>query len=326
MTASKPVMALGAGDGGGMSDNQQENGDLATEMAAFQANLDAELKNRYRPEYMQAAKKKLSLMDAFRGADGRLAKIEKIAETRLQEDLENGTLEARARADVGIEDKPANGKQVFEAGEFGFLDVTEELKAQEVAVHPAEVPKQYSVQIPNVGKLLTEATDDTFLNYVLENLHSYDVATPGFIEAPEVRAGKKGGHELFITVVEKKFSYDGENFARNAASADKLLLLHSDTQNGLIKAGADAINSYNATGTIPQELREEFIIEETKESLRTANYPLTEQYENFCAEVLEDVAQQIDRINGFLPEAPVKYNLQAKIDFGTAPKAKAPKR
>lgn len=293
--------------------------------------LETELKNYYRPAYMQAAKSQLGFRDAFRGAAARLAKVEKIAEAKLQEDFDNGTLEKRMQAETtqsaGQEQQqqPAATPRVFEAGEFGFLDITEELA--DPKIHPADVPKEFSVQIPNVAKLLLEATDDTFLNYVLENLDSYDVATPGFIEAPEVRAGKKGGHDLFISVVAKKFRMTDAGFARDEAGSGNMLLLHSDTQMGLVQAGSNAINSFNASGTIPQRLREVFIVEQAKETLRTSGYAMTEQYENFCMDVMRNVVGQIDMINGHSPAGLVHgyggYTVSAKIDFGTAAPKKA---
>lgn len=321
-------------------DNQPRTNDeqLAAEL---QAEIEATLKGRYRHEYLQAAKKELGLMDAFKSAEKKLQKITRIAEQNLQRDFENGTLEARAKADIAAEEKQdaAEAKAAspqFAPGDFDFLDITEDLLADEDPI--VVPPTNYNIDIPDVPKLMV-ASDETFLMYVMENLVPYDIMTPGYQQCDELRALSQGKippgvprPPILGTFINKQFNLVAGSIVRDEAAKGKMLLMHSDTQQHLVDAGAAAVGYFNKTGKIPQAVREMFIIEQTKDKLRTSGYPMTRQYEHFCMNVLNHIAGQLMSFRPMLgggPMAPrqpytltVSYNLQTKP---AAPKAEEKK-
>lgn len=266
------------------------------------------IKERYQTEYMLKAKTKLAWWNVFRGSDARLKQVENIAASLMQKDIANGTLLARLAEDIAAEENASAISKPTEPTP----------NPQPVFYHHPE-PEDYNVNIPNIPQL-QNATDASFLLYVLETLDAYDLRSPGYVECPELKALRRNsipqGYErpsTLATIVAKKFSItpNGE-VLRGENSKNVMLLMHSDTQDSLIKTGIYAIRSYNQHGTIPLHLREEFMIEHTKEVLRMAGHAFTPRYEIFCMNVLHHVLAHMQTL---APQPAPSQQPQVKMTF-----------
>lgn len=293
--------------------------------------VDAEtlqaIKTRYQTEYMLRAKSKLGFWNAFRGQDGRLKKLESIAARLMDKDIANGTLTARLKQDLAQEqaDKRAAQNQPAAAlpSDISYTDMTQELfEDQQRQTRRKPEPENYNVNIPDVARL--QQIDDTgFLFFVLESLDPFDLSSPGYVECPELKAIREkkipAGYEkppTFATIVTKQFAITPTgDVVRDEKLKNTLILMHSDTQEDLIKTGSTAIAYYNKYGKIPMRAREEFMLEQTKEALRSAGYEFTPRYENFCMNVLNHVAMQTLTFNPPAPQQPQKPQVNVTVTF-----------
>lgn len=272
----------------------------------LQAEIDAALRDKFRAEYEEKARKKLGLIDAFSGAAGRQKKVDQLTDKMLDHDIANGRLQARAERDrresEQLQENARNlaaEKPLLAPGQFDFIDITPELAALDATPH---APQQaFNVMIPDVPAL-QEMPDDQFLKYVLEGLHTYDIGTAAYREPKELELVRKGlypkGFEQplpLASFVEKNFKVVGETelIVRDPNVSEKMTVVYSVGQLEFIDAGIRAVQSFNATGQIDMRTREVFILEHVEELLRTAGHRLTRQYEDFCYRARQQVAMQM---------------------------------
>ncbi len=295
------------------------------------------IKTRYQAEYMLKAKGKLGWWNVFRGRDARFQQVEQIAAKLMQADLADGSLQARYKSDLEREEIAANAPAL--PAQIDYTDITNDLIAPPQQRHLPPEPEDYNVNIPDVPHL--QASSDTdFLFYVLETLTPFDLRSPGYVECAELKALRQNtipkGFEkppTYATIVTKQFDIQPTGaVVRDEKLKNLMILMHSDTQEDLIKFGAQAIAYYNKYAKIPQRLREEFMIEHTKEVLRTAGHAFTPRYEIFCMNVMHHVSMQMQTFNApkAQPQQPkvtvtVNFDLNAqKPQDGKAPKAEKP--
>lgn len=300
------------------------------------------IKTRYQAEYMLKAKGKLGWWNVFRGRDARFAQVEQIAAKLMQADLASGKLQERYKADIEREKSAANAPAL--PAQIDYTDITNDLIAPPQPRHQPQEPEDYNVNIPDVPHL-QQTSDTGFLFYVLETLDPFDLRSPGYVECAELKAIRQNaipkGFEkppTYATIVTKQFDIarTGE-VVRDEKLKNLMILMHSDTQEDLIKFGAQAIACYNKYAKIPQRLREEFMLEHTKEVLRTAGHAFTPRYEIFCMNVMHHVSMQMQTFNAPRPQAAQqqpKVTVTVNFDLGAQkpqqdnkpPKAAAPKK
>ncbi len=295
--------------------------------------IDAEtmnaIKQRYHTEYMLKAKSKLGWWNIFRSSDARLKQVEQIAGKLMQKDLANGSLQARYSADLQQDNTKPTTPAPLPAS-IDYTDITNDLIAPPKPVRQRPEPQDYNVNIPDVPHL-QKASDSDFLLYVLETLDPFDLRSPGYVECAELKAIRqktipKGFEKppTYATIITKQFDIKptGE-VVRDETLKNLMILMHSDTQEDLIKYGSLAIACYNKYAKIPLRLREEFMLEHTKESLRSAGYAFTPRYEIFCMNVMHHISMQMVTFNPPRPQA--QQPQQPKVSVTVTFDAKAQK-
>lgn len=308
------------------------------------------IKTRYQAEYLLQAKGKLGWWNVFRNRDARFAQVEQIAAKLMQADLASGKLQERYQTDLAQEAAARNNPPALPA-QIDYTDITNDLIAPPQPRYQQPEPEDYNVNIPDVPHL-QQVSDTGFLFYVLETLDTFDLRSPGYVECAELKAIRQNaipkGFEkppTYATIVIKQFDITrtGE-VVRDEKLKNLMILMHSDTQEDLIKFGAQAVAYYNKYAKIPARLREEFMLEHTKEVLRTAGHAFTPRYEVFCMNVMHHVSMQMLTFNAPRPQpqqpkvtVTVNFDLNAqkqpqdtkppKADKAAkAPKAAAPKQ
>lgn len=322
--------------------------------------LVQEARARYRAEYMLRAQSKLSWVNIFRSTDGKLKKVEQIADKMIAKDIANGKLLERLAQDMANDDlatkqepaaqatsedaaakKPEDTTQLPQQP-MTFEDLTAQLEQEYLTQTGRREPQEYNVNIPDVERL--QRTSDTgFLFYVMETLDTFTLGSPAYSECPELRALRttkypKGAERpgSFVTIVTKNFDVKSDGtVVRDDKIDNKIILMHSDRQQELIKLGSYAFAYYAKYGQIPLRLREEFMLEQTKDALHTAGYPFTPRYEMFCMNVMHHVSMQMVSFNRPRPQpqqpkvtvtAKINFDNSAKKDKAAAPKAKKPRK
>lgn len=285
-----------------MSDNRSR-------IQAVDAQTRQAIKERYQTEYFLKARAKLGFWNIFLGSDARLKKIEDSAARLLEKDILNGILPTRLAEDCGREEASARAASAAIPSAIDYVDMTQELIEEQHQHARRPEPQNYNVNIPDVVRL--QQIDDTgFLFFVLESLDPFNLASPGYAECDELKAIRlrliPQGYEhppTYASVVAKRFTISraGE-VTRDDQVKNTMILMHSDTQEGLINKGVQAISHYNRDGKIPLRLREEFMLEQTKEYLRTAGYDFTPRYELFCMNVLHHVSMQMESFTTPMPQ------------------------
>lgn len=294
------------------------------------------LKQRYQTEYMLKAKSKLGWWNIFRGSDARLKQVEQIADKMIKKDIASGQLQARYEADLAQDSATPQAPAPLPTA-VDYTDITAALTQPQPTVRQRPEPQDYNVNIPDVAHL-QKASDSDFLLYVLETIDPFDLRSPGYVECAELKAIRQKtipkGYEkppTYATIVTKQFDItpSGE-VVRDEKLKNLLILMHSDTQEDLIKFASYAIACYNKYAKIPLRLREEFMLEHTKEALRSAGYAYTPRYEIFCMNVMHHISMQMVTFNQARPPAPTpqqpKVSVTVTFDTPAKNSAAAPKQ
>ncbi len=285
---------------------QKPSDNTARDLASVLAEQHAALKNKYRPEYTQRVKSSVNLFDMmFKNEEQRVKKIEDMTNKLLDRDIAKGVLQAREQAELDararearIEQKIAEEKPLLAPGNFDFMEWDphnqEEMPWQHAPMHDIQL------QIPNVPVLQT-ISDEEFLKYVMNRMQSYNIGTAAY-------SGSISGKYLLI--LENKFEAvsqfidqakpDGsmeqievQNIVRNPSSKKVMYLNYSDNETQYIHAAAQAVQSFNVYGKISLRTRENYILEEIEEIIRTSGYPPTQQYAQHCQQVRNHIAMQM---------------------------------
>ena len=285
------------------------------------------IKQRYQTEYMLKAKSKLGWWNVFRGSDGRLKQLELLADKLMKKDLANGSLQARYTADLAQDATAvANTPATPLPASIDYTDITNDISQPQAPVRQRPEPEDYNVNIPDVPHL-QKASDTDFLLYVLETIDPFDLHSPGYVECAELKAIRQNAipkgfdkPPTFATIVTKQFDVKATGeVVRDEKLKNIMILMHSDTQEDLIKFGGHAIAYYNKYGKIPLRLREEFMIEHTKENLRTSGHAFTPRYEIFCMNVLHHISMQMVTFNQPRPQTqqqPQQPKVSVTVTFG----------
>ncbi len=279
-------------------------------MSADQQKSDDILKSQFRDEYRAAAKNSLWFWSKWRSAESLENKIAAIAEKKLDKDLQKGVLIQRAMNETA----PDEQEQPTAA------NLSEEKPAPQPIIR-APVKRDEPIMIPDVPALQA-MKDDQFILYVMENLARYEMASPAYREAEELTfvREKKWPKDMpkpaiLITPLDLKFNAVAGKAERQEEIVKKTMLMYSNGQEQFVRMGGLAVQYFNKYGQIPQDVRNAFIFEHTKDILRSTPYRKDEAYLIRCDGILMTVYDQL--MAGQHPAAPqpkstvkVSYNFK----------------
>jgi hypothetical protein len=179
---------------------------------------------------------------------------------------------------------------------------TANLPAEQPAAKPinrAPVKRDEPIMIPDVPALQA-MKDDQFILYVMGNLARYEMASPAYREAEELTfwRDKKWPKDLpqpaiLITPLDLKFNAVAGKAERQEEIVKKTMLMYSNSQQEFVRVGGLAVQYFNKYGQIPQDVRNAFIFEHTKDILRSTPYRKDEAYLIRCNGILMTVYDQL---------------------------------
>lgn len=135
------------------------------------------------------------------------------------------------------------------------------------------------IRIPDVESL-KKMEDGAFAGVVCTALRRYQMQTPAFNLAARARTARPfvSGHAM---------------------------LIYPDAVQGLILTSLKALHEYDETGRISPNLREEFIVAETKDLLRTMDADKTSpEYQAHCDSVMQYVSSRLTGIGSLVLTPP----------------------
>lgn len=278
-------------------------------MATDDKQMDETLKSQFRDEYRAKAEKSLWFWSKWRGAEAREKKITAIAEKKLDKDLQKGVLFERSIKETATDqEQPA------------AANVPEDIKPVAQPLPRQPVKRDEPIMIPDVPALQA-MQDDAFALYILESLMRYEISSPTYYrEAEELTLwrDKKWPKDLpqppiFISPLDLKFNAVAGKAERHEEILKKTILMYSSSQQEFVRLGCLALQYFNKYGKMPQDLRNAFIFEHTKDILRSTPYRKDEAYFARCDLILNQVYDQL--LAGERKAAPPKPQANVKVSY-----------
>lgn len=294
-------------------DTTNENNDIAL------------LKNKYRAEYAQRVKNKITLFDIlFKNKEQRFQKLDRLIERQLERDAAKGVLQARHAADERAR-VAETARDIPQVAPVPHTAKEPDTSDPETHRQPPHI--EISLPVPNVP-VLQGLPDDDFLKYVFNRLQRHSLRDPS--------NAVNTARAPFLLLQEMKFEIipaaDGgageDDIRRTPDKTVTMLLCYGPAEERYIQAASQVLQSYNAHGRIGLRTRENYILEEMEDIIRTAGHPLTSPYLIYCERLRSHIAMQMQTFDGGARnswEQPKQTNVSVRYGKGSSTLPSRPK-